>query len=358
MTQARSQQVSLEETPYYHCISRCVRRAFLCGEDQVTGKNYEHRKTWIVEKLMELNEVFAIDLCAYAIMSNHYHVILHVDADRAKNWDQDEVIERWRQLFGGGVLIERYLAGHCKTKAERDKVAELAEIWRTRLMDISWFMRCLNESIARQATKEDNCKGRFWEGRFKSQALLDEQALLACMVYVDLNPVRAGICETPEASDFTSIQQRLKAYKEQAVDNQAPADSKTDPIDKNEETWANIELSAFTGGFNTQQGIPFGEVDYFELTDWTGRAVHPKKKGSIPEGLPSLLTRLGLSKENWIDTVIGYEKYLSDFVGQEAKMKDAGASRGMKWLRGLRACQRLFSTSNSEVKATGALGVG
>ncbi len=146
MTQARSQQVSLEDTPYYHCISRCVRRAFLCGEDHVTGENYEHRKLWVVEKLKELSEVFAINISAYAIMSNHYHVILHVDADKANNWEQDEVIERWRNLFGGGVLLERYLAGQCKTDAELDKVAEIAEVWRARLIDISWFMRCLNES--------------------------------------------------------------------------------------------------------------------------------------------------------------------------------------------------------------------
>jgi len=109
-----------------------------------------------------------------------------VDADRAKNWDQNEVIKRWRKFFGGGVLLERYLAGQCKTEAELDKVAETAEIWRARLMDISWFMRCVNESIARQANKEDSRKGRFWEGPFKSQALLDEGARLACMVYVDL----------------------------------------------------------------------------------------------------------------------------------------------------------------------------
>ena len=211
-------------------------------------------------------------------------------------------------------------------------------------MDISWFMRCLNESIARQANKEDNCKGRFWEGRFKSQALLDEQALLACMVYVDLNPVRVGICETPAASDFTSIQQRLRAHQKNAADNQMPSHLETGTIDNIEEKSANIQLSTFTGGFNTQKGIPFNEQDYIELTDWTGRAVHPKKKGSIPEGLPSLLTRLGMSKENWIETVTGYEKHFSDFVGQEVSMRDAGASRGMKWLRGLRACQRLFST--------------
>ncbi len=159
MTQARSQQISLEDTPYYHCISRCVRRAFLCGEDHVTGANYEHRKTWVVEKLKELSEVFAIDVCAYAIRSNHYHTILHVDAEKAKNWDQDEVIERWRKLFGGGVSIERYLAGLCTTQAELDKVTETVEVWRARLMDISWFMRCLNESIARHANKRGQLQG-------------------------------------------------------------------------------------------------------------------------------------------------------------------------------------------------------
>ena len=358
MTQARSQQISLEDTPYYHCLSRCVRRAFLCGEDHATGENYEHRKTWVVEKLKELSEVFALDVCAYAILSNHYHIILHVDAEKAKSWDQDEVIARWRKLFGGGVLIERYLAGQCTTRAELDQVAEIVEVWRTRLMDISWFMRCLNESIARQANKEDHCKGRFWEGRFKSQALLDEQALLACMVYVDLNPVRARICETPEASDFTSIQQRLKTYQEKVAENQAPAYAKTGKFDNKEASCANVQLKAFTGGFNTQKGIPFDEIDYFELTDWTGRAVHPKKKGSIPEVLPALLTRLGVSQENWLETVTSYEKHFSDFVGEAASMKAAGASRGRKWLRGLRACQRLFSTSNGTVQNTRALLVG
>ena len=358
MTQARSHQISLEDTPYYHCLSRCVRRAFLCGEDHVTGENYEHRKTWIVEKLKELSEVFAIKICAYAIMSNHYHVILQVDAEKAKHWALDEVIERWRKLFGGGVLIERYLTGHCKTEAEREKVTEIVQTWRERLTDISWFMRCLNESIARQANKEDNCKGRFWEGRFKSQALLDEQALLACMVYVDLNPVRAGMCETPEASDFTSIQQRLQAYQEKATDHRAPAEAKTEQIGIKEESIANIQLTAFTGGFNAQQGIPFDEIDYFELADWTGRAVHPKKKGAIPEELPTLLTRLGLSKERWIETVVGYEKHFSDYVGQETRMREVGASRGMKWLRGLRACQRLFSTFNSKANPIGSLVVG
>ena len=137
-----------------------------------------------------------------------------------------------------------------------------------------------------------------------------------------------------------------------------PADAKTEKIDNKEKSFANIQLNAFTGGFNTQKGIPFDEIDYFELIDWTGRAVHPKKKGFIPEELPTLLTRLGLSKEAWIETVSSYEKHFSDYVGHEARMRDVGASRGMKWLRGLRACRRLFSTSTPKANIAGALVVG
>ena len=291
-------------------------------------------------------------------MSNHYHVIFHVDADTAKHRTQDEIIERWRKVFSGGVLLERYFAGLCKTEAELDKVDELAEIWRARLMDISWFMRCLNDCIARQTNKEVNCKGRFWEGRFKSQALLDETALLACMMYVDLNPIHAGICESPEASDFTSIQQRLQVYQEKTADDQMTSRAQASAIKTNREISEHIPLNVFVGGRNKQKGVPFDAVDYFELTDWTGRAVHPAKKGAIPEGQPLLLTRLGMPQESWIETVVSYEKHFGDYVGQETSMRRVGASRGVKWLRGLRACQRLFSTSNGKARATEALVVG
>jgi len=173
MTVSRQQQIHIDSTPYYHCISRCVRRAFLCGKDRYSGKCYEHRRQWIVDKIKQLSSVFAIDICAYAVMSNHYHLVLHVDQDQASTWSMDEVIDRWCVLFGGPLLVKRYQQGDPISVVERNAVSDIVELWRSRLMDISWFMRCLNESIARQANQEDDCKGRFWSLlRFHSPATL------------------------------------------------------------------------------------------------------------------------------------------------------------------------------------------
>jgi hypothetical protein len=96
-----------------------------------------------------------------------------------------------------------------------ERIAQL----RKRLCSLSWFMARLNLFIARAANKEDKVKKRFWESRFKCQALLDEAAIATCMVYVDLNPIRAGLAGTPEESDYTSIQERIHAWKKETADS-------------------------------------------------------------------------------------------------------------------------------------------
>ena len=122
-----------------------------------------------------------------------------------------EVIERWHQLFKGTLLTQQYYRGGEIPDYLMSSLLETVEVYRNRLMNISWFMRLLNQSIATQSNQEDNCTGHFWEGQFKSQATLDEVALAACMAYVDLNPVRANIAKTLESSMFTSIKQRVNA---------------------------------------------------------------------------------------------------------------------------------------------------
>jgi REP element-mobilizing transposase RayT len=189
-----------------------VRRAYLCGEDFATGQNFEHRRGWIETRIRELASIFAIDVAAYSVMSNHYHIVLRVDEERTADWTEEEVLRRWTQLFTGPLLVQRYLtvARDDMSDSERSRVGEWVETYRERLHDLSWFMRVLNETVARMANAEDECTGRFWEGRFKSQALLDEQAVLMAMSYVDLNPIRAGMAETPEQSAHTSVKQRVE----------------------------------------------------------------------------------------------------------------------------------------------------
>ena len=208
MTRPRSQLISLEATPYCHCISRCVRRSFLCGQDHFTGKSFDHRKPWLVERMAILTDVFAIDIAAYAVMSNHYHMVLHVDSSKAASWSDKEVLTRWTQLFKGPLLVQRYLAESPLHEAEQNQLKQLIIVTREKLTSISKFMSCMNYHIARMANTEDDCTGHFWEGRFKSQALLDETALLSCITYVDLNPsarpARCPKCHGPIANHTPS----------------------------------------------------------------------------------------------------------------------------------------------------------
>jgi REP element-mobilizing transposase RayT len=225
MPKSRKTQVSLDATRYYHCSSRCARRAFLCGKDAVTGQSFAHRRQWIEDKLMELETVFAIYLCAFSVMHNHYHVVLFIDKLTADNWDALEVVERWHLLLSGTLYSQRFSKGELLTEPEQVNLNASIVLWRERLMDISWCMRIINEAIARMANREDDCTGRFWEGRFSSQALFDEKALAACSTYVDLNPIRAGIADSLIGSDHTSIKRRCEqaAKAEQQTDGLLPS---------------------------------------------------------------------------------------------------------------------------------------
>mgnify|MGYP001120318306 FL=1 len=171
MPQPRKSLICLESTPYYHCVSRCVRRAYLCGVDELTGKCYEHRRQVIEDRALKLSTSFAIDICAFAIMSNHTHLVLHVNKAKALALNNDEVLARWHRFHKGTVLSRRYVdtkQRHTLSEAELKSVEALVKVYRQRLYSISWFMRLLNEYIARMANKEDECTGHFWEGRFKS----------------------------------------------------------------------------------------------------------------------------------------------------------------------------------------------
>ena len=302
MAVARTRQIHLESTRYYHCISRCVRRAYLCGNDKLTGKNFDHRKTWLVERMKLLSRQFGIDICAYAVMSNHFHIVLHVDCERVVNWSDEEVIRRWAGVYKH-PLARKFCAGDVLHAAEHLVLDLLIPVWRERLMDISWFMRSLNEVIARRANQEDECTGRFWEGRFKSRALLDEGALLTCMAYVDLNPVRAGLANSPEAADFTSIQERILAHKTES------------PLC---ETLLRFQDSALS---DDNPSLPFLFSDYLALVDWVGRSSLDEAAGSMHSGNALILRRLQLRDLQWCRQVYVFDAKFYQVAGSIAAIR-------------------------------------
>ena len=303
----------------YHCVSRCVRRAFLCGEDVLTGQSYEHRRRWLEERILELARVFAVAIHGYAVMSNHFHLIVETDPNAPSQWSDEQVATRWLALSTKAGDADKPLAPRIAQLTENtQRINEL----RQRLGSLSWFMKYLKEPIARRANREDQCKGCFWESRFASQALLDDPAIVSSMVYVDLNPIRAGMAQTPETSAHTSVCAR----------SQSAAHSDDVGNDKPMAPLAASIQSALTVVTTTQ---------YLELVDWTGRALHPGKTGVIDTDAPPIIRRLGLQPTQWCLQVPAIERHYARAIGQFETLMDAATAAGCRWLRGIGFAARL-----------------
>lgn len=324
MPTPRKALISLQDTPYIHVVSRCVRQAYLCGFDQSTGTDYEYRRAEIEDRLFLVASAFAIDICAYAIMSNHHHEVLFVDVDRAKSWPDEEVIRRWHLIYEGNIRSQRFEKGEPLDEGQLLCLKRDIHVWRERLYSVSWFMRALNEPTARRANKEDKHTGKFFEARFKSQSLLDEQALLSCMAYVDLNPIRAGMAETPESSEYTSIKKRIEATKTGSIPKQM------------------LQFQGKTQKDKTT-GIPFASKDYIELVEWSGRLIHPSKRGFIAQDKPPLLKRLKISKEEWLELTQHFEDNFSIWVGNSQSLAQLTTNHKKHHTAGSRRCRQAFA---------------
>jgi len=264
------------------------------------------------DRLLALAEIFAVGVYAYAVMSNHVHLVLYVDPGATLTWSADEIAERWVQLTP--ICVD----GEIDPDACRAKAQALAgnpgriAILRQRLSSLSWFMKCLNEPIARRANREDACTGHFWESRFKCQALLDDVAVLACMSYVDLNPIRASLAADLSLSPHTSVQRRLS---EPVVTSQAP-------------------LHPVAGATRAPQ-MPVTLNEYLTLTDWTGRARRPDKRGAIAADAPAAIARLGLSSDHWHSQAAGIETHYWRAIGAVEAMMEKARAMGQCWLKGV-----------------------
>ena len=344
--QARGEYLDPSEVQVVHAVQRCVRRAFLCGKDPLTGKSFEHRRQWIRDRLEFLASVFGVDCLTYTVMSNHLHVVLRSRPDVVKEWSDDDVARRWWRLFP-----KRRDANKAPAEPHDHELAmitgdvqKLAEI-RKRLSDVSWWMRCTAENIARRSNKEDQCTGRFWEGRYRAVLLLDETSLLACAAYVDLNPVRAAMAKTPEASKFTGAKDRIDDLKTRSKN--APAHATQDwersrrrqqsgwlsPIEINERTDKTGPNLNPTNRRASQKGflsIPLAK--YLDLLDWTGRQLRLNKRGSIPDHLAPILERLGINGECWCDLVQKFGKLFKRAAGSAESLAHETAKRNQNYM--------------------------
>jgi hypothetical protein len=360
---ARKEIVDPLEVGVYHCVSRCVRRAFLCGVDRYSGRNFDHRKLWMQDRLEELAGIFAIDLLGFSIMSNHFHVLARIRPDVVETWSAEEVARRWYQLHpwrrnDDGTAAEPEPSELAAMQADPQRVALL----RVRLASLPWFMASLCEPVARRANREDSVSGRFWEGRYKSQRIADEAALLACSIYVDLNPIRACLADTPETSEFTAAYERIAARQymgtrgtnesnpvmEGVAADQMTATATRDawlspvpdadvPATSDERPTAHSTRRASDRGF-----LPMTLDEYLELLDWTGRMVRTDKRGAIPSTLMPILQRLQVDAELWVDTIEQFGRTFRRAVGRASSLAELAAARGKQWFQGVTACRLAF----------------
>jgi hypothetical protein len=291
--------VDTSVTRWYHCITRCVRRAFLLGEGRAD------RKQWIENRLEELAQVFAISVGGFSVLDNHLHVLVRLDPERVTSWSDEDVVQRWGRLFPVRDRTGQTLPLSRQWIAWRLQDAAWITEARQRLSSLSWFMKCLKEPLSRLANREAGTRGAFFEGRFKSIAILDEESLLTVSTYIDLNPVAAGIATVPETSPHTSIQQRvahvealgriddLKAAERGSVPAQVVSSGLEDghwlcPIEDR------IGLDSTREGM--LKGLPLGS--YLLLVDFTGRLVR-EGKASISQEIAAIFDRLGTSAPTW-----------------------------------------------------------
>jgi REP element-mobilizing transposase RayT len=335
MTIARAQLVDTSLTRWYHCVTRCVRRAFLLGEG---GNN---RKEWIENRLEELAEIFAVAVGGFSVMDNHLHVLVRLDPDVAQAWSDEEVVRRSGRLFPPRDKSRQPMPVTEHWVQWRLKDSLWVATARERLQSLSWFMKCLKEPLSRLANRQDKTRGTFFESRFKSVAVIDEESLLAISVYIDLNPVAATVADTPETSDYTSIKQRVdhtevqrKTAQLEAAEGGSVAGSQA-AAGVEESLWL-CPIEDRRGLDSTREGMMqgFSLGSYVKLVDYTGRLFR-QGKASISAELAGIFERLEWSAQGWQNRLekLRGDRLLGDSLQPAARScaKSANASVCGTW---------------------------
>ena len=336
MAIARAKLVDETKCGVFHLVNRCVRRGYLLG------RACAHRRDWLRAQLRAKTALFAIDVLAYAIMDNHFHLVVKTHPERAAAWTDLEVARRWTH-----ICPPKDLRGQ-PVRLQPDELAALIAQpgWvkerRRRLASMSWLMKLIKEKLARQANREDHCTGHFWEGRFRSIPLLDPAAVIAGMVYVDLNPIRAGAAATPEESDHTSVQERIllagpaeRPENGRAGNRPLAAQIRDDVLRKKAAKTLKPWVAAIKECAPGAAGeCPLTLAEYLQLVDTSARQVRKGKRGAMDRHAKDILERLGLDAEKWTEAMGRGGKFRGRAVGSsEARVQHlAEHGSGAKWI--------------------------
>ncbi len=347
---ARVEIFAQDEIAIAHVMNRTVRRCFLMGIDPLTGKNFDHRKQWLEEQLKRLAGLLGIDLLCHAILSNHFHLVLRSRPDVVAAWDDTEVARRWLLLCplrkdDQGQAVE---PNEFELNSIRNDPARLATI-RSRLSDISWWMRLLSQNIAQRANRDDNEVGKFWQARYRAVRLLDETSILACAAYVDLNPIRAALAETLETSEYTSVQKRIETIQAGVAEanREEPiqaADGYLAPLEIDERSDA-IGPCVHTGNQRASDKgfLPMPTAVYVELLDWTARQIRADKFGATPATMEPVFERLGISGEVWCGLVKDFGRLFYAVAGQPHEIDSHRTRDGEHRYKAKRQTRELMS---------------
>ena len=299
MTRRRCDIIDEDFPTLCHCMSRCVRHAHLLSDDPDPVIASE-RRDWVFDDIIRAAKVLAVEVICVSVMGNHIHIIIFTRPDIVAEWSDEPCARQWLEVYpplksGKRVPVtEEHVADILNDYKYLDGV-------RRRLSSVGEFHKLVKQPTAKRANKQDGVTGAFWSGRFKSKPILDELALLATMVYVDLNPVRAGIAETPESSSHTSIQERIRLR--QAYSLQQSYQGRV-PTNDQDGSW----LCPFGGDpeMNPLAGVTL--EDYLALVDWTGRIIRSDKRGAIDDARPPILERLGVEAGGWRGLLTALER--------------------------------------------------
>ena len=268
-------------------------------------KGTSDRKVWIETRLRELAEIFAVAVGGFSVLDNHLHVLVRLDPEVAQGWSDEEVVRRWGRLFPPRDRSRRPLAVSDEWVQGHLLNAAWVKQARQRLQSLSWFMKCLKEPLARLANHEEQTRGAFFEGRFKSVAILDEEALLATCAYIDLNPLAAGIAKVPEASAHTSLKERVDHVAAQGRTEELKA-ARTGSVSGSAAA-AGLEESHWLCPIEDRRRLDsaregmvegFSLGNYLLLVDYSARLFR-QGKATLSREVAEILDRLGTSADHW-----------------------------------------------------------